>query len=76
MAAKKKPAKAKPSARKAAKPKRIKKKKPMPTLCKKCGHDMGRSRCKFTGDGKWEVRCNKCKTYHVITIKFPPQVKE
>jgi hypothetical protein len=72
MATKKKPAK------KAAKPKvkRAKKKKPATTICKECGHDMGRSRCKFTGNGQWEVRCNKCKTHYIITLKFPPQKKE
>lgn len=53
------------------------KKKPAPkTLCKKCNHNMGRSRCKFIGNGEWVVRCNKCKTEHIITIKFPPKVKD
>ncbi len=41
------------------------------THCKQCGHDMKRSRCKAVGDLQWSVRCNKCKTFHTITLKLP-----
>lgn len=33
-------------------------------LCKKCGHNMGRSRFRNGG-----VRCNKCKTQYTLIIK-------
>jgi len=46
------------------------KKKLDPILCKACSHNMGRSRCKVI-DGKYAVRCNKCKTVHDIIIRFP-----
>ena len=39
-------------------------------ICKKCGHNMGRSRCKPFGEG-WHVRCNSCKTHFVLKIRFP-----
>lgn len=51
-------------------------KKKSVTICKKCGHDMGRSRCKPGADGKWEVRCNACKTVYVLSIRFPPREKD
>jgi len=39
-------------------------------FCKKCKHNMGRSRCRMI-DGTYGVRCNKCKTVYSIEIKFP-----
>lgn len=56
------------------KPKKKAKKKST-TICQKCSHDMGRSKCKFIGNGKWEVKCNKCKTVYDISMNFPPREK-
>lgn len=44
--------------------------KPGAILCKVCSHNMGRSRCRVI-DGKYGVRCNKCKTVYDIIIKCP-----
>ncbi len=44
--------------------------KPGKTICKVCGHNMGRSRCRVI-DGAYGVRCNKCKTVYDIIIKGP-----
>lgn len=50
-----------------------KKKKLEPILCKKCKHNMGRSRCKPNATGGWDVRCNKCKSVFIVTIIFPKE---
>ncbi len=44
--------------------------KPGKTICKVCSHNMGRSRCRMI-DGKYGVRCNKCKTVYDIIVTFP-----
>ncbi len=53
--------------KKKAKTKKVKK---LSVICKKCKHNMGRSRCKAQPGG-WIVRCNKCKTVYDIIITFP-----
>lgn len=45
-------------------------------VCQQCGHNMGRSKAKATGldaegNPTWTVRCNKCKTVHDVTVRFP-----
>ena len=42
--------------------------------CKKCKHNMGRSRCKFVDYSHYTVRCNKCKTVHDVVLTFPKKV--
>jgi hypothetical protein len=42
-----------------------------PTICKKCGHNLGRSKCKPNDQGGWAVRCNKCKSVYDVKAVFP-----
>ncbi len=54
-----------------------------PNACLKCGHDMGKSRCRIaplTGLPRevlaaYDVRCGKCRKRHLVLLRIPKRKK-